>query len=370
MGRLMGGGGQAGRELPRPQGTAALLWILGLLIWVVAVAAVVVLAVVAKDEPLQFWVMVGVAVAAMAVLGAMAIGLAALAKYTFSTAVSARLMERALRDSLQKVAVAQPASDLAGASHEEVVSLLSEIMENTLLDDTEKGAKRQLAKKHRQQALRREIEALIKAAKYREAHERLEEFRLRYAADSQQVSEMETQLSEALRQHEQTEISHVTEQVQRYMGLGLWERALEMARSLAEQFPENPEAARLPETVRLEQDANRRQDQQRLYREIEHLVARKHWRQAMRAAETLLENHPDSPEANALRPKLDELSANAAITERKEWEARIAEHIKTGRHREAYDLAVELMEKYPDSPQAAEIRRGLDQLKARAGITA
>ncbi|MCX5671335.1 MAG: tetratricopeptide repeat protein [Planctomycetota bacterium] len=367
MGRLLGGG-QAGRELPRPQRTVVLLWILGLVLWVAAAAGAVMLWVVARDAEPSEWIILGVAAIALAFLGGLAIALALIVKYAFSAAVSVKLMERALRDSLQKVDVAQPVSDLAGASHEEVVSLLSEIMENTLLDDTEKAAKRQLAKKHRQQALRREIEALIKVGKYRDAHQRLEEFRLRYATDGQQVTEMETQLSEALRQHEQTEISHVTEQAQRYMGLGLWERALELARSLAEQFPENPEASRLPETVRLEQGASRRQEQQRLYREIEHLVARKHWRQALRAAETLLENHPDSPEANTLRQQLDELRTNAAIAERKEWEIRIAEHIKTGRHREAYDLAVELMEKYPDSPQAAEIRRGLDQLKGRAGV--
>jgi outer membrane protein assembly factor BamD (BamD/ComL family) len=97
-------------------------------------------------------------------------------------------------------------------------------------------------------------------------------------------------------------------------------------------------------------------------------VARKHWRQALRAAETLVENHPDSPEAARLRDQIEELRRNTAIAERKEWENRIAEHVQTGRHREAYDLAVELMEKYPDSPQAEEIRKRIDQLKARAGI--
>ena len=367
MGRLLGGS-QIGRELPRPQGTVIVLWILGLVLWVAAAAGIVALALVVKDVAAETWIELGVSAVALVLLGGMALGLALVAKYAFSAAVSAKLMERALRDSLQKIEVGQPVSDLGGAGHEEVVSLLSEIMENTLLDDAEKAAKCQLAKKHRQQTLRREIEAFIKAGKYREAHERLEEFRLRYAVDSQQVVEMESQLSEALRQHEGTEIAHVGEQVQRYMGLGLWERALEMARSLAEQFPENPEASRLPETVRLEQEASRRQEQQRLYREIEHLVARKHWRQALRAAETLLENHPESLEANTLRQQLDELRTNAAIAERKEWETRIADHIKTGRHREAYDLAVELMEKYPDSPQAAEIRKGLDQLKVRAGV--
>ncbi|HUU09286.1 MAG TPA: hypothetical protein VM431_01955 [Phycisphaerae bacterium] len=364
------GSRQLGRELPRPKWTVALLWVLGILLWLGVAAGVVGLTLTAPpllEIPNTFWICVGVGVLALVLLGAMAIGMALLIKYAFSTAISAKLMERALRDNLQKMETAQPVSGLGTASHEEVVSLLSEIMENTLLDDADKAAKMQLAKKHRQQALRREIEALIKAGKYRDAHERLDEFRTRYA-ERDQVADLEAQLSAALREHEQTEISHITEQVQRYMGLGLWERGMEMARALAEQFPENPEAAQLPETVRLEQGANRRQEQQRLYREIEHLVARKHWRQALRAAETLLENHADSPEANALRDQMDELRRNAAISERREWESRIADHVQTGRHREAYDLASELMEKYPDSPQAEEIRKNLDQLKARAGI--
>ena len=365
---MLFGGGQFGRELPRPQWTVLLLWILGILLWLSTAAGILAFALlVPRETPGIFWVETGVVIVAILVLGALSIGLALLVKYAFSIAVSVKLIERGLREGLEKTDAAHPAADGTGASHEEVVSLLSEIMENTLLDDKEKGAKRQLAKKHRQQALRREIEALIKAGKYRDAHERLEEFRDRYA-DNQQVAEMEAQLSEALRQHEQTEIAHVTEQVQRYIGLGLWERSLETARALAEQFPENPEASRLPETVRLEQEANKRQEQQRLYREIEHLVARKHWRQALRTAEALLESHPESPEANALAGQLEELRRNAAISERKEWETRIAEHIQTNRHREAYDLAMELMQKYPDSPQAEEIRKRLDQLKGRAGI--
>ena len=367
MGMLLGSG-PLGRELPRPKWTVVLLWVLSVLLWLATAAGVIGLAMfVSPENQTTLWIAVGVAVVANLVLGAMAIGLALLVKYGFSAAVSAKLVERALRETSQKPQVGSPVSGLGGASHEEVVSLLSEIMENTLLDDADKGAKRQLAKKQRQRALRREIEALIVAAKYREAHERLDEFRVRYAA-TDEVTDMEAQLSEALRQHEHSEIAHITEQVERYMGLGLWERAMEMAQALAEQFPENPDAARLPETVRLEQSANRRQEQQRQYREIEHLVARKHWRQAQRVAETLIENHPDSPEANALREQLDELRRNAAILERREWESRIAEHIQTGRHREAYDLAMELVEKYPDSPQAAEIRKNLHQLKARAGI--
>jgi len=363
------GGRAVGRELPRPSWTVAILWVLGLLLWAATGAGIVLMGL--RPPPAAsdtFWILTGVGVVAGLLLGASAIGLALLLKYTFSTAATVKLTERALREVLQKMEMGRPASSLGGAGHEEVISLLSEIMENTLLDEPDKVAKRQLARKHRQQTLRREIEALIKTGKHREAHERLEEFRARYA-DSDDVRQMEQHLSEALRQHEQNEIASIAEQVERYMGLGLWERARETAQALADQYPEHPDAARLPETVRLEQGASRRQEQQRLYREIEHLVARKHWREALRAAETLLRNHADSPEAKALGDQIDELRRNAAISERREWEERITGHIQTGRHRQAYDLAVELMEKYPDSPQAEQIRKNLDQLKARAGIS-
>lgn len=360
-----------GRELPRPGGvTVLLLWSFALAAWIGALAALAagVLEAVRGEVRFETLILAVGVIVACAVLGAVPMSLLLLVKYGFSAAVSVKLMERALHGLQQKSGGSGISSELETASHEEVVSLLSEIMENTLLDGEEKAAKRQLAKKRRQQALRREIEALINAAKYREAQERLEEFRIRYA-DSPQVTEMEARLSEALRQHEQSEIAAVTEQVHRHMGLGLWERAMEMARGLAEQYPENSEATGLPETVRLEQQGSRRQEQQRLYREIEHLAARRHWREALRAAETLLENHPDSPEAHTLEGQIQELRRNAAITERREWENRIAEHIQTGRHREAYDLALELMKKYPDSPQAEAIRERLDQLKARAGVT-
>jgi tetratricopeptide (TPR) repeat protein len=359
-----------GKELPRPGAVALLLWFFAIAAWAGAAVALGAAILEAVQENLSFAELVlatGV-FAGCAVLGVLPMSLALLLKYAFSAAVSAKLMERTLRTVDQKREGGQGTTELETASHQEVVSLLSEIMENTLIGEEEKSAKQQLAKKHRQQALRREIEALINAAKYRDAQDRLEEFRVRYA-DSNQVAELEARLSESLRQHEQTEIAAITDQIHRYMGLGLWERGMEMARALAEQYPENPDAARLPETVRLEQEGNQRQEQQRLYREIEHLAARRHWRQALRVAESLLQKHPDSPEAHTLAGQVEELRRNAAVMERREWETRIAEHVQTGRHREAYNLAVELMEKYPESPQAQAIRERLDQLKARAGVT-
>ncbi|MBE3070240.1 MAG: hypothetical protein IMZ66_08380, partial [Planctomycetes bacterium] len=116
MGRLLGGG-QFGRELPRPNWTVALLWILGMLLWLCTAFSIITLAlIVPADESAIFWVYVGMGVLICLMLGAMAVGLALVIKYAFSAAVSAKLMERALRESAHKVEVAQPVSELGGAS--------------------------------------------------------------------------------------------------------------------------------------------------------------------------------------------------------------------------------------------------------------
>jgi len=363
------GGKALGRELPQPRRIAMLLIVFAAVAWLVGLGGLLYALGLCPAPAAESCARIlgGLSVLVAGLLtGGVLLGFALVVKYAFSAAVSAKLMERNVRSALERTG-GQEGEDGFSAGHEEVISLLAEITENTLLDEAERATKRQWAKKHRQQTLRREIEALIQATKFREAQERLEEFRTRYT-DAEGIAELETKLSDALREHEQAEIARVSDQVHRYMGLGMWDRAVEMARGLAEQYPENQEAARLPETVALEQNATRRQEQQRLYREIEHLASRRHWRQALRVAENLLENHPDSPEANTLKGQMEELRRNAGILERREWEERITEHVQTGRHHEAYDLAVELMEKYPDSPQAQAIRERLDQLKYRAGV--
>ena len=218
------GNGPVGKELPRPKWTVVLLWTLGLLSWLLVIASLVYYGL-RPETQVAAWPQQTMVLLSGLVLGAISIGLALMLKYLFSVSVSARLMERMLRDNLEKKEGDDAAvPEMGGAAAAEVVSLLAEIMENTLLDDSEKAEKRQLAKKHRQQTLRREIVAQIRTGKFREARERLEEFTLRYG-QTQEVADLAAQLSEALRQHEMTEIANVTEQVQRYMGLGLWERA-------------------------------------------------------------------------------------------------------------------------------------------------
>jgi outer membrane protein assembly factor BamD (BamD/ComL family) len=361
------GRGNLGKELPRPRPTTTLLAVTGLLGGLGGLAACAWVLVQSERTPQHIALAAALLVGGLLAEG-LALGLTLVVKYAFSAAVSAKLTERTLRDILQRTGADSPqAEPSADASHEVVVSLLTEIMENSLLDEGDKVAKRELAKRQRRRALKREIGALIEVGKYPEAKERLDDFRFRYH-EKGEADALQARLEEALAQHGRTEVEQIIAEIQEYMSLALWDRAVEMADRLAEQYPENAEAVKLPETVRIEKAASQRQEQQRVYREIEHLASRKHWRQAIEASQHLIETHPESPEAAKLRQQMDELKHNADVVERREWEGRITEHIQAGRHLMAYNLAVELMEKYPDSPQAAAIRERLDQLKSRAGV--
>ncbi|MCX5684259.1 MAG: hypothetical protein NT049_11315 [Planctomycetota bacterium] len=71
------GGGQIGKELPRPQWTVVLLWVLGIILWIVCAMAILVSAIITPAESAaQFLMNRGVLVFLGLSCGAFAIGLA------------------------------------------------------------------------------------------------------------------------------------------------------------------------------------------------------------------------------------------------------------------------------------------------------
>ncbi|MDP6379893.1 MAG: hypothetical protein QF662_01000, partial [Phycisphaerae bacterium] len=127
-------------------------------------------------------------------------------------------------------------------------------------------------------------------------------------------------------------------------------------------------AQELVKSVHLELDQTHKEDRLRLYQEIEHLVARHRWREAYGTAMTLLARHPESPEATKLQKQLDELKYNAEVQERRETEESITEHLHQGRYRQAYEVASDLIDKYPESPQAEALKGRMEWLRERAQL--
>jgi len=298
------------------------------------------------------------------ILAAMGLwGLSLLVIYLYTIAINARLAERRLQEREAPPRAAEPSATAAGSR--EMVRVLREIEENTLLADTDKARKRARLAEARRQQMQTEIRQLIEATKWPEARARIEDFRAEYP-ESDEVMELRKRLEAAIKEHQELDVQTTSEQIRSYMSLGLWEKARQAARQLGEKYPGHAEARKMENVVRLEEEVSKKEDRLRLYREIEHLVARKHYRDAKRTAQMLLERYAESAEAASLRGQMDELVRNADIEARREMENQIPEFIKQNRHGEAYEAARALVAQYPDSPQAAALKPQLDALRERA----
>lgn len=304
------------------------------------------------------------AVSGLTVAGVL-LALAMVVRYNYNTAINIRLAERRhlSRGSEESLATAITASDVG----DQVVSLLREINENTLLADEEKARKRTRVAQAQSEQMKVEIDQLIRATKWPAARARLEEFRVRYP-NREEVDQLANQLETAIKEHRDVDVMSTSEQIRSYMTLGLWDKARLVAEQLAAKYPDDPEAHKMASIVRLEEREHQKEDRLRLYREIEHLVNRKHYRDAKKTAQILLERYSDSPEAATLRGQMDELTRNADIETRREMEAQIIEYTRQNQHKEAYELAAMLMEQYPESPQAIALADTIDRLREKAGI--
>ena len=93
---------------------------------------------------------------------------------------------------------------------------------------------------------------------------------------------------------------------------------------------------------------------------------RREWKTALSLALTVIQRFPKSPEAQALRMQLPTLRENAEIQARQRMEAEIRDLIKARRFDEALRITDELIQQYPNSPQAAVLREQLPRLEEKA----
>jgi hypothetical protein len=373
------------RPLPRPNLVATVLKVAALLAILVGVAAAVAIfsgqctffqfqaaqpapfqAQAAQPAPLHKALLGLAMILGGVILAAFFYALALIAQYTYHAAMHIRLAER--RQLLRETET-DPAAAASGTQfNEQMVALLREINENTLLSDADKGRKRLRLAESRRELKIEEIRQFIAATKWPTARDRIEDFRAEYGDDAI-IGTLLQQLDRAIEEHEQVDVMTQAEQIRSYMSLDLWDKARETARQLSVRYPNDLEAKKMLSTVADEEKSHQREECLRLYREIEQLVKRKHYRESKKLVETLIQQYPGSPEAATLKGQMDELTRNADIEVRREMEAQIIEHTRQNRHREAYEVARLLVEQYPESPQALALKDQLDKLRERAGLS-
>ena len=103
-----------------------------------------------------------------------------------------------------------------------------------------------------------------------------------------------------------------------------------------------------------------------MHGEVRYLTDGKHWRRAVEAAKKLLEAYPDSDEARRVAAGMTTLEDNARIEEVRGLRDQIRDMLERRRYGEAVEIAEGVMERFPETQAAAELRKQIRRLRRLA----
>ena len=251
------------------------------------------------------------------------------------------------------------------AELDELVVLMREVRDITLLNDEQRSLRLAAQGKAVLSLLQREVPVLLREHNWIEARNRVQEARERFPTFSE-WDEMERQIEEMRAQVEARDIAAAERQVEDLTALGAWDRVAEVIKELLERHPDAPRALELAQGLRAQRHKAESEQRARLMAQAQEATNQREWRAALTAATTLIQRYPKSPEAQALRIQLPTLQENAEIQMRQAAEAEIRGLIKAHRFDEALRKANELIQQYPASPQASVLREQLPRLEEKA----
>jgi outer membrane protein assembly factor BamD (BamD/ComL family) len=264
----------------------------------------------------------------------------------------------------QAQASAPSSSD--GSIHSEaldrVAMLLEDIRELSMMNDAQRqSAYRQHVEIQKQEAITR-CGAFVQRQEWGHAEELLKRLSEQFPGDAA-VARARQELENARGAVEGEAFAQARQQVDNHMAGSSWDQAFYAARKFADDFPNHAEGQALLSRVIKERELFRESAVGRLYHEIRAEIDNRNWRNALASANRLIDQYPEHPRTHLMRQQLKTVQDNAEIEERQEQEVRIQELIRANRLQDAIDLAEEVIDRYPDSPQAESLDKLLPQMR-------
>lgn len=247
----------------------------------------------------------------------------------------------------------------------DVLRLLEDIRDNSLLSDEERREKRLRVAEEDLSEAEAAVRSLVSRGEFVQGQQIAERMVHKYPTD-ERTARLVKDVDQARERREGDDVSSVVRQVEDLISISAWQRAGELAQQLKDRYPDSVEARQL--LLRIERDHRLFMDEQRrrMYAEIQRFVTRRRWEEACTAARAFIERFPGSEEAAALLAQMATLETNSEIDIRQKLEVRIMDYAKHGRYIEAVELARKMIEKFPDSPQAEALRLQLPRLEELA----
>jgi len=245
------------------------------------------------------------------------------------------------------------------------VHLLEEVNENTLLDEPSRQVKFELFARQHRNAVFLEVDRLFHRRRWAHAAVLLDGLDQKYP-DNDDVKEYVKNLNELRKQALSEDIARTRKNIDNLVAISAWDKAAAEAETLLEQHPDAEPVKQLVAHVLQQRERFREEQLKRLSNEIQKCVTRKRWTDAMQAARQLIDKYPDSPEAAGIEDQIPTLTENANIEKRQQLEEQIRDLIRRRNFLQAQELAGHVIETYPDSPQANALRGQLAKLKKLA----
>jgi hypothetical protein len=247
----------------------------------------------------------------------------------------------------------------------QIMTLLQELRELTLLSDSQRQERLADSRHQRRDHLAAEVQRLLDLKEWFAAENAIAVLENDFP-DSPNLENLKTRLAAGKQDAQQSAIGQLRERVEDLMAVWAWDQAYAETARFVEKFPEHQEGTELLQRVMTERENYIESTANRLYEEIRTDVDRRSYRRAMANAVKLLECAPGHRKSVAIRGQLKTIRENAEIEERQEQERRIQELIRNKQFFEAIDLAEDLLQRFPTSPQAETLQRLLPKMRELA----
>lgn len=247
----------------------------------------------------------------------------------------------------------------------QIMDTLAEINTAVLLTEEEKGLRRQEVRAMIVSDLTAQIEAAIEAGDFTRAESLCRRFSADVPGDDR-VSAYNEKIEELRTNEARQQFEEYSRQVNDLMSVSKFAEAQGLAQEVCDLFPGFDAAEQLLERVRCEYGSFTTEQTQRLSHQIRLYAEKRQWKNALEAARELIEKFPDSQEAAEVKARMSTLVDNTRIEEVRELRDRILDMVDRRRYAEALELSTQVVDNYPETAAAAELRAQMPKLRELA----
>ncbi len=203
-----------------------------------------------------------------------------------------------------------------------MVTLLEEMKEVSMLDETQRQTRRNQSQLRRKNTRLDEVARFINAQNWQQADALLHLLESLHPAD-EEVLACRTQLDNARIATQADGWDQLNTQVNNLLALSKYNDALSACKAFLDRYPAHTDGQQLALRISQERAIFIESTSSRIYEEIKAAVENRKWRLALDGIQNFLDRFPDHPRATKIRQQVRVIQKNAEIEERHEQEDRI-----------------------------------------------